>query len=237
MTEEAHPRVNISQIGGVDVDQLPALPVSAQATATAAEPASAEEGTPVGLSTTLPRRLRVDSDATRIAGVAIATAAPGVAPVSEVLQNLSGPTLCWSAVAPGLGAGLLDVVPCAESLAAANRWQAIPAGCRFVRFTAILSGAGAPTGVVLQPMYSPDLGTTAKPIPLVKSVTTRVAMAALIAEIQGADGAATVADGWLPPLLVPREEIPANATHVSLRSAKNGGGAGTALLAYVAFEG
>jgi hypothetical protein len=86
-------------------------------------------------------------------------------------------------------------------------------------------------------MYSPDAGVTAKPLPLVKSVVSRVAMAALIAEVSGADGAATVADGWLPPLLVDRVEIPANATHVELRAAKNGGGAGTALLGYVAFEG
>jgi hypothetical protein len=158
---------------------------------------------------------------------------------SDALSALSGPTLCWSAIAPGLGAGLLAAVPCAESLEATNRWHAIPAGCRFVRFTAISSGAAVPlpTGIVLQPMYSDDAGATAKPIPLVKSVVNRVALSTLIAEYSGADGAATRADGWLEPLLVDRTEIPASATHVELRAAKNGGGATAALLGYVAFEG
>ena len=156
---------------------------------------------------------------------------------SGAVGSLTTPTLCWSAVAPGLGAGILAAVPCAQSLAAANRWHAIPAGCQYIRFTSILSGAGAPTGVVLQPMYSQDAGTTAKPIPLVKSVVNRVALSTLIAEISGADGAATRADGWLEPLLVERTEIPADATHVELRAAKNGGGANTALLGYVQFEG
>lgn len=156
--------------------------------------------------------------------------------VVKPLVAISGPTLCWSAV-DGVSAGVLAAVPCVESLAAANRWHAIPAGARFVRFEGILSGAGLPTGVVLQPMYSQDAGVTAKPIPLVKAVVNRGVGSELIHEWQGADGAATRADGWLPPLLVDRTEIPANATHVQLRAAKNGGGAGTALLGYVSFEG